>query len=126
MANEGNLKPIRTTEEARERGSKGGKASGESKREKKRLRECLEAILDGEIEIDGNKVTVTEAMAVAAVKAALRGDWKAWELVRDTSGQKPIEKVVTSEVDPDVIAEVESYVCGGEPGDDEHDEDAGA
>lgn len=110
MANAKNLKPVRSKEEARERGAKGGKRSGEARAEKKRLRECLEAILDGEIEIDGNKVTVTEAMAATAVRAALRGDWKAWELVRDTSGQKPVEKVVAAEVDPSVIDEVEQMV----------------
>lgn len=31
-------------------------------------------------------------MAFVAFQKALKGDWKAWELVRDTAGQKPKEK----------------------------------
>ena len=39
MANEGNLKPIRTKSEAREKGKKGGKKSGEVRAQRKTLRE---------------------------------------------------------------------------------------
>jgi hypothetical protein len=112
MAGKDNLVPIRTTEEARERGKNGGKKSGEARRNKKMLRECLEALLEGEVEYNGSKVSISEAMAATAVQAALRGDWKAWELVRDTAGQKPVEKVVTADVDPSVIDEVEEMVRG--------------
>ena len=45
MANNENLKPVRTKSEARERGRKGGIASGESRREKATLRECLDLLL---------------------------------------------------------------------------------
>ena len=38
LANEGNLKPVRTKSEARERGRNGGKASGEARRRKKTMR----------------------------------------------------------------------------------------
>mgnify|MGYP006923255995 FL=1 len=112
MANETNLRPVRSKEEARERGASGGKKSGEARRNKKMLRECLEALLEGEVEYEGNKLSISEAMAATAVQAALRGDWKAWELVRDTAGQKPVDKVVTAEVDPSIIEEVEEMVRG--------------
>ena len=121
MANEQNLRRDLSPSEAREYGSRGGKRSAEVRREKKRLRESLEALLEGEIEIDGQKVSVTDAMAAAAIKSALRGDWKAWELVRDTSGQKPIDKVVTAEVDPDVIEDVERMVMEDNTEDDDED-----
>ena len=113
MANEKNLTHVLTASEQRE----GGRKSAEARKEKKRLRECFEALLDGEIEMNGSKVSISEAMAATAVQAALRGDWKAWGLVRDTSGQKPVEKVVTAEVDPSVIDEVERMVMGSEDDD---------
>lgn len=46
MANEQNLKPVRTKSEARERGKKGGKRSGEVRRERKRLKEYMNLLLD--------------------------------------------------------------------------------
>ena len=45
---------------------------------------------------------------------ALNGDLKAWELVRDTAGQKPVERVMIADVEPSVIAEVEAMVNGSE------------
>ena len=50
MANEGNLKPIRTKSEAREKGKKGGKKSGEVRAQRKTLREELIALLETKIE----------------------------------------------------------------------------
>ena len=49
-------------------------------------------------------------MAVAVFAKALKGDLKAFEIVRDTAGQKPAEKIVVSEIDPDVISQVERMV----------------
>ena len=45
MPNERNLIPVRSTEEARERGRNGGRASGEARRRKKSLREAAELYL---------------------------------------------------------------------------------
>lgn len=120
MANANNLRPFgpndgRTDEERRLICQKGGRASGKSKRRKKMLRECFEALLDIEMEDDCDegekqKYTGVELMAKKAFEAALAGDWKAWQLVRDTCGQKPSEKMVMSEVDPAIIAEIERIV----------------
>lgn len=110
MANEQNLKKNRSSSEARENGKKGGKKSGESRRNKKLLRECLEILLDKKIETDDGKITGAEAMAAKAFQMALDGDLSAWTLVRDTVGQKPVDKVMVSEVDPDVLNEVEKMV----------------
>ena len=46
MANEKNLKPVRTKEEARIRGAAGGKASGESRRRRKSLKESMNMLLE--------------------------------------------------------------------------------
>lgn len=114
MANEQNLK-VPTSSEARENGKKGGIASGESRRNKKLLRECLEILLEKEItDKSGKTMTGAEAMAVKVFQQALKGDLKAFEVVRDTAGQKPVEKVVVSEVDVDVMKEVERMVNGDE------------
>ena len=110
MANEQNLKTP-TSSEARENGKKGGIASGEARRRKKLLRECLEELLEKDItDRSGNTMTGAEAMAVKVFQQALKGDLKAFEIVRDTAGQKPVEKVVVSEIDIDVIDEVERMV----------------
>lgn len=111
MANEQNLR-VPTSEEAREIGSKGGKASGEARRQKKQLKEILELLMERKAgnDSEGNEITTAEAMAIKAVKEAMNGDWKAWELVRDTAGQKPVDKVMIAEVEQDVIDEVEKAV----------------
>ena len=49
MANEQNLKPVKTKKEARERGRNGGIASGKARREKKTIQKILSELLDGQI-----------------------------------------------------------------------------
>ena len=114
MANEQNLKTP-TPSEARKNGKKGGVASGKSRRAKKSLREAMQILMDTDLTgKDGKKITGTEAMAAKAFQEALKGDWKAWELVRDTAGQKPVDRVMVADVEPSVIAEVEAMVNGTE------------
>lgn len=114
MANEQNLR-VPTSSEARENGKKGGIASGEARRAKKTLREAMQVLMDADLTgKDGKTMTGTEAMAARAFQAALKGDWKAWELVRDTAGYKPVDKVMVADVEPSVIAEVEAMVKGGD------------
>lgn len=116
MANEQNLR-VPTSSEARENGKKGGIASGEARRAKKSLREAMQILMDADLTgKDGKTMTGTEAMAAKAFQAALKGDWKAWELVRDTAGQKPVERVMVADVEASVIAEVEEMVSGSETG----------
>ena len=114
MANEQNLR-VPTSSEARRNGKKGGIASGEARRAKKSLREAMQILMDTDLTgKDGKTMTGTEAMAAKAFQAALKGDWKAWELVRDTAGQKPVDRVMVADVEPSVIAEVEAMVNGTE------------
>ena len=114
MPNEQNLR-VPTSSEARENGKKGGIASCEARRAKKSLREAMQILMEADLTgKDGKTMTGTEAMAAKAFQAALKGDWKAWELVRDTAGQKPVERVMVADVEPSVIAEVEAMVNGTE------------
>ena len=112
MANEQNLKPARSKSEARERGQKGGQNSGKARRDKKALKDCLEILMEKKTNIDGVNMTGFEALALSAFEKALAGDVKAMTFVRDTLGQKPVEKVIIADVDPTVIDEVESMVLG--------------
>ena len=102
MANEQNLKPVSSKKEARERGRKGGLASVEARRKRKTLKEELLLMLsEGETQ---------QSVTFALIEKAMSGDTKAFEVIRDTIGEKPIDKVMIADVDPSVIAEVEAMV----------------
>ena len=84
-----------TKENAKECGYNGGKASGEARREKKLLRDCLNELLSSEI-TDKNGVTRTgsEAAVVKLWRKFMKtGDPRIFEVIRDTAGEKPIDKV---------------------------------
>lgn len=83
MANEQNLKPVRTKEEARERGRNGGIASGKARKENKLIKDrILERMgeTDWDLMIDKLIERATE-------------DTKSFEVLRDTIGQKPKDTV---------------------------------
>ena len=85
---------FRAGEQQVEIARQGGVASGIARREKKSLREAMQILMDADLTgKDGKTMTGTEAMAAKVFQAALKGDWKAWELARDTAGQKPVDKV---------------------------------
>lgn len=108
MAKRGeNLKPSSPIE-ARVNGKKGGIASGKARREKKAMRETLEVLLamplrDGGFDdidtiksiagVKGRNITMQEAIMVAMLNKAAKGDVRAAEYVRDTIGQKPTDKM---------------------------------
>lgn len=95
MANNENLKPFDTLteKEQREIRSKGGKASGEARRAKKTMKEMLDYLLEKEINNkQGEKVNTQEAITLALLKQALNGNVKAYEVIRDTIGEKPTEQ----------------------------------
>lgn len=104
MANEQNLKPVSSKKEARERGRKGGLASVEARRKRKTLKEELLLMLsEGETQ---------QSVTLALIEKAMSGDTKAFEVIRDTIGEKPVDKVMIADVEPNVIAEVEAMVKG--------------
>lgn len=88
MGNEKNLKRL-TSEEARKNGSKGGKKSVEVRRRKKLLKELLEEALEKETRTGNMAIDITNAL----IKKAKKGNVKAYEVIRDTLGQKPAENV---------------------------------
>lgn len=103
----------RSKEEVRRNSAKGGRKSGEVRRQKKLLKECLDELLEKEWENrQGEKMSGAEAISVAVFKKALAGDMKAYEIVRDTSGQGVVQKVMVAEVEQHTIDEVERMVLG--------------
>ena len=92
MANKENLR-VPTSSEARINGKKGGIASGESRHRRKLLRECIDELLAREYTADGRTITGSEALAAALMKKAMKGDVKAFEALRDTAGEKPVERI---------------------------------
>lgn len=101
--------PFRTSDE---RAREAGKRSGESRREKGDLRRLCQIWMEEEVATgkDGEKITGGQMMVRVAVKEVAKGNPRFWELLRDTAGFKPVDKVMVAEVDPGVIDEVEQMV----------------
>lgn len=106
-----NLKPCRTKSEARERGKKGGKASGRARHEKKELKKALEVLLADDVEDKkGNVHSGCEAICISLFKKALSGDVRAFEMIRDTVGQKPADKIEYAEISQETIDEIQKAI----------------
>ena len=83
-----------TSDAARERGTKGGKASAVARRKKRDMRERLEALLAGTR--DG--MSGADALALALFEKALAGDVKAFETIMATVGDAPRQTVCLPEL----------------------------
>ena len=53
---------------------------------------------------------IQNQMTLAILEKAKTGDTKAYEVVRDTIGEKPVDKIIMAEVDQNVINEVEAMM----------------
>ena len=94
------------------RATEAQKASVVSGKEKGDLRKLCQLWMEEEVATgkDGEKITGGQMMVRVAVKEVAKGNPRFWELMRDTAGFKPVDKVMVSEVEPAVIAEVEEMV----------------
>lgn len=97
-----NLIPVtqRSKEEAKELSRKGGINSGKARRNKAMLKDCLQILMEKKYldEKTGKKITGAELLSVDLFEKALKEPdtakkARAFEVLRDTSGQKPIDKV---------------------------------
>lgn len=119
MANNENLKPIKkgqlSSEEAKKRGSNGGKKSGEVRRARKTLREDLLVML--------STGDTQEQVNLALIKQALKGNVKAFAILRDTIGEAPVTKQEITGIDgspivqkvfvtPEEVQEVDKHIEG--------------
>lgn len=98
MAGSDNLKPVRTKEEARERGRAGGIKSGAARRKKRDMKSALKLLLDQPVEhgnivaflqgfgLEEEELTYNMAIAAAMVRSAIDGNVSAAQFVRDSAG----------------------------------------
>ena len=111
MGNEQNLKPFtsdQSREKAVENGRKGGVASGEARRRKRDLRLALEMLLEKEYtDKKGNVATGAEAISTKLFEQAMKGNVKAFETIRSTVGQDPVQKVEQVNFDAEYNQSVE-------------------
>lgn len=106
--NNNNLVPFNVNN-ASENGRKGGLASVKAKKERKTMRECLTTLLElkaSEENVDlikktldikeietSEEITNQLIISLALLNKAMNGDIKAYEIIRDTIGEKPTDKL---------------------------------
>lgn len=99
MAKKGTVPPKAfnkiSKEEARKIQSKGGLASSKVRRERKAFKEELKLLLEL---ADTEGVTNNTKVSIALLNEALDGNVKAFETIRDTIGEKPIDRQEVKEV----------------------------
>lgn len=95
----------RTKEEQKAIATMGGKASGKARREKKLMKDQLSTLLslplknqkvkDGlkKLGLKADDIDNQMALVFALYQRGLKGDTKAFELIRDTVGEKPADTV---------------------------------
>ena len=116
MANEQNLRPGEY-KLSQEEAKRGGKASAKARAEKRDLRKALEKLLEAKYpDKNGKKLTGTEIITLKLFEQAAKGNVKAFETLRATVGQDPVQKVMVAEVEQTVIDEVEELVSGDDQG----------
>jgi hypothetical protein len=99
-----------------ENGRKGGLKSVEVRRIKKMIRDDIKNILDEKVVkvIDGveRELTYQEIMCRNIIIKASKGDIRCATFVRDSIGEKPVEKVEFVPTE-DSLKEVEDFINGG-------------
>lgn len=103
MANEKNLKPIRSKSEAREKGKKGGRKSGKVRREKRLLKDCMLELLDlpvAEVEeqkrlasmgLDEKKIDNRALLTSALFLKGASGNVAAFKEIKELIGEQKTE-----------------------------------
>lgn len=84
MAKEDNLRPVRTEEEARALGKKGGIASGQARREKATMKKTLEMLLN---EKNSKGKTYRELTTLGLIKGAVDGKAENYKTIVQLLGE---------------------------------------
>lgn len=84
----------RSKDEARRLGQKGGIKSGEMRRMRKTLKEHLLLLLSED--------DIQENICLSLIDKALEGDTRAFQILRDTIGEKPMEQICMTNVNMDL------------------------
>lgn len=98
--NQENLIPFdkMTEKQQREIARQGGIASQKKRKERKALKEELLILLA--------KGNTQKKISLALIKQALDGNTKAFEIIRDTIGEKPIDKM-EADVDFNIVVDLD-------------------
>ena len=94
MANEQNLRPIRDSEVARALQEKSVQKRKENQEKEKTFKAMLLLALEKINEQTGK--SCREEINDSIISKALSGDTKAYEVIRDTVGEKPTDKIESS------------------------------
>lgn len=92
-----------TSEQARELGKRGAKKSLETKRQRKTLREELLALLE--------QGDTQEKISLSLLKQAEKGNTKAFEIIRDTIGEKPVDKVAVATANEEAVNKLKDAIA---------------
>ena len=102
-----------TPSQRRKNASKAGKASAKKRQQNKTFKEIINKFLDGQVTnkelkeqmvkfgFADDEVSNKSCAVFALWKEAIKGNTKAFELIRDTIGEKPIEQI--QNINPPVI-----------------------
>ena len=134
-------KGYQSSEEAAEKGRKGGIASGKAKRKKLMFKEIFEHISNVKLsnekhiqklkelypEVTEDEMNYGVLSAFRILEKSLSGSTKAFEIVRDTMGQAPVQKQEITNIDQDgyrrVLMGDEDIFAGDYGSADEGDEE---
>lgn len=132
-----NLIPI-TSATASDLGRKGGYNKAKNERKRKTLKDLAQAIIGSKypeekiaelreaapyLDLEDDDITVGAAMLLCQIDKAIKDkDTKAFEIVRDTAGEKPVDKVETTAAigvgqDIDKIKKMRSMLRGDKKSD---------
>jgi len=120
MAGIENLKPIRSEEEAREKGKNGGIKSGETRRRKRAIKESLDILLSKDfkptsksgkklvkeltdIGVNPDEIDYQMVLSYAMFEVATshgKGAVAAFNSIRDTLGEKPTDNIKIGQDEP--------------------------
>lgn len=88
----------------------------EAHAERRSFREGLLMLLEAPIkDKEGNASgkTTQDAIIAGLVKRAISGDTRAFEMIRDTIGEKPVENINVNAPDPGIMEEIRRRMAGG-------------
>ena len=125
-----NLAPFRSNDERSKQAQRnGGLKSGDARRRKRQMRELANIILQmpmkngklsdvssveemqDAIKAEGLNLTVQEMALFSAAAKGAAGDIEAMRFVRDTAGQKPIERIEETDTEK-ASAEIDAMIRG--------------
>ena len=114
-----NLKIITNEKQAREMGKKGGVASAKVRKEKKAWKDLANIMLQTEASqankevlskfgIEPSEANLSAVLVLKRLQQALAGDEKAWQDIRDLTGNKQAE-VISIQNGSSIMEDIEEY-----------------